>query len=102
MPGYRRRAAAAELAGMLAELREHQTLGGRAVESWRPPVVSEDQLTLELVVTFAPVASHSPYFTAAPVVEYFQFPALGVAALEREQERAKRGGKTEAAHEHSA
>jgi hypothetical protein len=79
---------------MLAELRESNTLFGRAVERWRPPVVSENGLEMELSVTFAPVVSHSPYFAAAAITDYYVFPALGVAALEREQERQQKRGKT--------
>jgi len=72
---------------MLAELRAHNTLFGRAVERWKPPVVSENGLEIELLVTFAPVASPSPYFAAAAITEAYIFPALGVAALERDHER---------------
>jgi len=98
MASYRKAAAAADLAGMLAELRTHNTLGGRAVERWWPPVVSNNGLELELLVTFAPVASHSPYFAAAAITDAYIFPALGVVALEREQHERKatsgQGGKT--------
>jgi hypothetical protein len=86
MASYLKPGEAKNYARWLAELREKQTLDGRAVENWSQKT-SEDGLQLFLQVTFAPLnpAQRAPAGVPSNwgISETYSFPALAVAALEK-------------------